>query len=91
MNVTEKKSNQCKINLYGYLRIHAEERPSAPFLISDGETVNYGRALGIVRSVATDLISAGVRKGDKVAFRITSRFGFDFACTVRRRSGARYV
>ena len=71
MNVTEKKSNQCKINLYGYLRIHAEERPSAPFLISDGETVNYGRALGIVRSVATDLISAGVRKGDKVAFRIT--------------------
>lgn len=70
MDIPTEKLDQCKVNLYGYLRKHALERGNALFT-AGAEERTYKEALALVDSIASDLLSRGMKKGDLVALRAT--------------------
>lgn len=71
MNIPAQKLEQCKINLYGYLRLHAEQSGSRLFAVNDKVTLTYAEALSIVNSLVSDFLARGMKKGELVALRAT--------------------
>lgn len=69
--ITEEKIKQCNTTLYEYLQNHAETDGEKACLITEEETIPFGRAYSIVKGLIRDLKAAGIRKGGVVALRAT--------------------
>lgn len=71
MKIPAQKLEQCKINLYGYLRLHTEQSGARLFAVNDKVTLTYSEALSMVDSIASDFLARGMKKGELVALRAT--------------------
>lgn len=78
MQYPREKLEACKTNLYGYLCRHAERNAESVYIVSDDGAISYGEALGKVRSLASDFLAYGVKKGDLAAIRATRSPGTVF-------------
>jgi long-chain acyl-CoA synthetase len=65
--------------LFEYLAIHAQEHPDRPALIFYGKEITYKEWDDRSNSVAQFLISAGIKKGDRVALHLPTFPGFAIA------------
>jgi len=71
MNISAHKFEQCKINLYGYLRLHAEQSGTRLFAVNEKHTLTYAEALSKVDSIISNFFARGIKKGELVALRAT--------------------
>ncbi|MCJ0949987.1 acyl--CoA ligase [Rhodococcus sp. ARC_M8] len=53
--------------LWRVLKHHAQTTPNKSFLVSDHETITYGEAWSLVRSIARTFLEQGVKPGDRIA------------------------
>ena len=62
--------------LYGLLQSRAQRGPDRPFLLFQGRTCTYGKAVEHVDALADGLATRGIAKGDRVAIMSTNSDAF---------------
>lgn len=73
------------------LRRQAAQLPDAPYLLSGDERFSFGRVNELANSYAAGLQELGVRRGDTVAFLMSSCVEFVFATFGAMKQGAVWV
>ena len=56
------------MRLHDFFDYHVRERPESEFAVMDGRVVTYGEASKQINRLANAFASAGIKKGDRVAF-----------------------
>lgn len=71
MLIPQEKIRQCGVTLYGYLKRYAEENGGREYLVTEEESITYGRAFGMVNGLVELFRASGIGKGTVAALRAT--------------------
>ncbi|QDX30997.1 class I adenylate-forming enzyme family protein [Dickeya poaceiphila] len=64
---------ETHMSLFSQLEHIAQQRPDAPAIIQDSKNISFARLVALARNIASGLINAGLRAGDRVAIHIGNR------------------
>ncbi len=75
------------MRLHDFLDFHARERPDSEFAVMGDRTVTYSEASKQINQLVNAFTSAGLKKGDRVAFLSNNSIEYAFMYYAGARSG----